>query len=313
MRVRHLRQLALPLALLTATLPASAATIQFDFRFDDTGFFTQARRNVLEAAGAFWSGVLADTLNAITPSGSNTWTAITTDPRNINLDVSVSNLQVAADAILIFAGATNLTGLAVGGPGGYNASGTGAFLQNVEARGEVGATLGATAGEFAPWGGTISFDSDRNWYFDADVSTTEAFSGFDFYSVALHEIAHVLGFGTSDAWFARVNGAQFTGALANAAFGGNVPLFGAGGEHFAQGTMSTVGGQPQEAAMDPDIAAGVRKHMTRLDLAALDDIGWDINYPLDPPPPPAPVHLPLPAWALCLLAGGIMVRAWRAV
>jgi hypothetical protein len=293
------------LSLALLALPASAATIQFDYRFDSGNFFTPERRGVLEAAGAFWSSVLADTLNAITPGGSNTWTAISFDPRNIALDVTVSNLAVAADTILIFAGATNLTGLAVGGPGGYDAFGSSAFLQNLEARGETGATTGPTASDFAPWGGSISFDSDRNWYFDADVSTDEAFSGFDFYSVALHEIAHVLGFGLSASWDAHVNGTLFTGALATAAFGGPVPL--AGIEHFAHGTMSEVGGRPQEAAMDPDIAAGVRKRMTRLDLAALDDIGWDINYPALP----TPMHLPLPAWALALLAVGIVVGAGR--
>jgi len=296
----------LALAPLALAPPAGAATVQFDFRFDTGNFFTAQRRSVLEAAGNFWSSVLADTLNAITPGGVNNWTAITFDPRNANLDVTVTNLQVAADTILIFAGATPLTGLGLGGPGGYQASGSTAFLSNIDTRGETGATTGLTASDFAPWGGSISFDSGRNWYFDADTSTDEAFSGFDFYSVALHEIAHVLGFGVSDSWAARVNGALFTGPLATAAFGGHVPLNAANGDHFAASTMSEVGGRTQEAAMDPNIAAGVRKRMTTLDLAAMDDIGWEINYPA-----PAPVRVPLPTWALLVLGAGIVLRARR--
>ena len=47
--------------------------------------------------------------------------------------------------------------------------------------------------------------------------------------------------------------------------------------HWADGTPSNVfpGGAPQEAAMDPDISSGNRKVFTDLDVAALDDIGWD--------------------------------------
>jgi hypothetical protein len=37
-----------------------------------------------------------------------------------------------------------------------------------------------------------------------------------------------------------------------------------------------VNGSPQEAAMDPDIANGQRKHFTDLDFAAMDDIGWQV-------------------------------------
>ena len=38
----------------------------------------------------------------------------------------------------------------------------------------------------------------------------------------------------------------------------------------------------QEAALDPDITTGTRKHLTKLDAAALTDIGWTV---VAPPPP----------------------------
>ena len=47
------------------------------------------------------------------------------------------------------------------------------------------------------------------------------------------------------------------------------------GGHWVEGTFSS----GQEAAMDPTIGSGRRKLLTRLDLAALDDIGWEIAGP----------------------------------
>ncbi|MFG0285302.1 MAG: hypothetical protein ACF8R7_12860 [Phycisphaerales bacterium JB039] len=45
------------------------------------------------------------------------------------------------------------------------------------------------------------------------------------------------------------------------------------GSHWVEGTFIT----GQEAAMDPTIGTGRRKLLTALDLAALDDIGWEIS------------------------------------
>jgi len=47
--------------------------------------------------------------------------------------------------------------------------------------------------------------------------------------------------------------------------------------------MSFVDGVSQETAMDPTISYGARKVFTDLDMAALDDVGWDIAaVPLPP-------------------------------
>jgi len=69
-------------------------------------------------------------------------------------------------------------------------------------------------------------------------------------------------------------------ALAAAAFGGgSVPLTSDEG-HWADGTMSTVFGYGGvgEANLDPTLATGAFKPFTDLDVAGLDDIGWDIDY-----------------------------------
>ncbi len=133
------------------------------------------------------------------------------------------------------------------------------------------------------------FDIDNNWYVDTDVSTAEPFSGDDFYSVALHEVAHILGYGTADTWFNQINGSnEFTGATSVAVFGGNVPLQ-PGGGHWLDGTDGSLDGIFVEAAMDPTLRVGTRKEFTPLDLAALADIGWEVTA------------IPLPMSALLML------------
>jgi hypothetical protein len=265
--------------------PAHAVTVQIDYTYDaaangGTGFFGvpgSAARNVMQAAADYFSAVLTDTLSAITSSGINAFNAVFTDPATLT-GRTLNSYSVASDTIVVFAGGNSTLGsstLGIGGPGGYTASGTGAFLNAVRLRGETAETQGSTATEFAPWGGSIAFSTAVNWYFDSDVTTTEAFAGFDFYSVALHELAHVLGFGTADSWANWLSGGIFTGTVSVATNGGGVAV-NSGQDHWAAGTTSTVGGQVQETAMDPDIAAGQRKRMTALDVAGLDDLGWDI-------------------------------------
>lgn len=274
---------------------AHAVTLQFDYSFDSNGFFTvPERRNVLEAAGAFFSSLLTDTLSAITPGGENMFTATLFDPSTLQTQ-NVANLPVAEDTLIVFAGASDALGedaLGFGGPGGFSVGGTQTFVDNVLSRGQGSDAFSAGATEVAPWGGWLSFSTTAEWYFDSDVSTTEAFAGSDFYSVALHELGHVLGLGTAASWSTFVSGGLFVGANATAANGGPVPV--ADG-HWLEGTMSQFAGLPQEAAMDPTLTVGTRKQFTALDIAALDDIGWDIA-----PPPPAATPVPVvpPGFAL---------------
>jgi hypothetical protein len=99
----------------------------------------------------------------------------------------------------------------------------------------------------------------------------------DFFSVAVHELGHVLGLGASEQWENWVSGSYFVGSAASAEYGGSVPLH-SDGDHWAEGTTSVVYGTaaPQEASMDPTITNGTRKRFTDLDAAALTDIGWTV-------------------------------------
>jgi len=86
----------------------------------------------------------------------------------------------------------------------------------------------------------------------------------------------VLGFGIAESWYNQINTSDntFTGEVSKAAHGGPVPL--GGSSHWDFDTESLSGGQVQEAAMDPDLLQGSRKRLTLLDVAGLDDIGWDM-------------------------------------
>ena len=263
--------------------------ILFDYTYDSDGFFNaQSRRDVLEAAAADFENRITDDLTAISPSGSNTWNAVFNNPTT-NAQVTLPNLAVPADTIIVYVGARNLpSGLGLGGPGGFNALASPAFLENLQTRGEAGVDPNsANDTDFSLWGGTIAFDNAVTWNFSLD----EPVSGQnDLYSVALHEIGHVLGFGTAESFRNQINGANnFTGPESVAVFGGPVPMsFDSNGNpdsgHFIEDTISVIPGTSiqQESAMDPQVTTGTRKEFTKVDWAALDDLGWELTTVDDP-------------------------------
>lgn len=283
-------------ALLAAGQPALAnIDIHFDYRYDSSGFFTGAnssRQNLLNAAASTFESSFEDNLTAITSSVSDSFDAKFFQPDN-GKSISIPNFSVAENQLVIFAGTRNLgSTLAVGGPGGYSIiSSDPGFIDNASSRGQAGA-LTSIETDFGPWGGAISFNSTSNWYFDSNITRDESFSGFDFYSVAVHELAHVLGFGGADSFDNLISGGSFTGPAVNALLGYNPPL--AGDSHWASG-LSYLG---QEAAMDPSIAGGQRKHFTELDAAAMKDIGWEVS-----PVPEAET------WTMMLAGLGLL--GWR--
>jgi len=261
---------------LALTQAASATiTIAFDYTYDTSGFFTPARRETLETAGTLVAH-FADDLATIVPSGSNIWEMQFRRP-DTNASVSVANPVVPADTLVVYVGARDLGGsLGIGGPGGYSVSGTTqAWIDTVAYRGEAGAA-GPTPTDFGPWGGAVAFNSDPTyaWHFGL-VGDLPASDQSDFLSVALHELTHVLGFGTTASWDTWVPGTAFTGSTSVAEYEGNVPLH-SGLSHWAEGTLGKLDGTLQETAMDPSLLIGTRKRVTDLDLAALADVGWEV-------------------------------------
>ncbi len=274
--------------MLVSCEPAGAITIRFDMSTDTTDFFGDGNPSgqaagalaaaALNEAGRFFKDLLADDLEAISPQGNKRWTAIYNHPSTGN-SVQSFNLDIPADTIHVFVGARDLGGNVLGtaGPGGHSVFfGGSAWKATIRDRGE-GTTQGEGATDFGPWGGSLAMDIDSIWHYDH--TTLPSFGRNDFLTVLTHELGHILGIGTADSWDNQVDDDDtFIGPMALNKHGGPVPLDAASANaHFASGTTSTVypHGTAQEVAMDPDIRVGSRKEFTLLDVAALDDVGWE--------------------------------------
>jgi hypothetical protein len=228
---------------------------------------------------------IVDNITPIAPATGDTWTTKFTHPGTGVANHAITNLNVPADTLKVYAGARNLGGaLGLGGPGGYDGSGSQAFVDALQFRGQSGAQQTVPT-DFGPWGGSITFDNTNGTQWNFNLAAPAAGKN-DFFTVALHEMAHVLGFGTSPSWGTFRSGTQFTGAKSRADNNGvNVNLYHleVPSSHWQVGVQSSVGGvgPNQEAAMSPTIPVGSRKRFTLLDFAGLDDIGWDIARPGD--------------------------------
>lgn len=259
---------------------AQAITLEFDYRYDTIGFFGAAEaptpaRKALEWAGRAFES-FSDSLAAISPGGANHWTAAFLDPTS-GQTTSLVDLSIAADRLVIMVGAYDMPGaqLGVAGPGTGAPAGGSAFQFSdaVTNRGEGNAQF-----DFAPWGGSIQFDTTtasgqpRAWHFD--VETAPGPVEYDFYTVAVHELSHLMGFGTSGAFFSDRDAGAFIGAVTTSLYGGPVPL---DGGHWAVGVTSPPFADPQpRPALGPLLAPGARNLLTPLDYAALADIGWNV-------------------------------------
>ncbi len=258
----------LPLAVEPLEARENPVQLVFDFTYD-TGFFgnNAAARSELQRAANDLTARLPTQLSAITPGGGNTWTAKTFNPSNPSVNIQVSNLTVPANTLVVYAGSFAVGGseAGLGGYGGYSAQGNSAWFSTLEKRGHSG---------FAPWGGSVAFDPTANWNYDANGPTA---GKLDFYTVAVHELGHVFGFGTApafDKWVLSNSGSPtFNGPNAKAAYGGVAPPLDTSRGHFRQNT--TVNGAA--VSMQPTVLAGTRVPFSNLDYAALADVGWNVS------------------------------------
>lgn len=253
------------------TQTASPLDVRIDFRYDTLRFFNTAeKRRTLQAAADAIANRFQDELTAISSSGGNRFTAVFDNPAT-GQEIWIDDFSVGRNEIVVFAGAYDLPGtiLARAGAGGYRANGSQLFIENVESRGQTG----APSTDFSLWGGHVTFDTETNWH------TSESAAGlrplqYDLYTVALHELMHVFGFNVSAPAFARhVSAGRFSGPSTIAEFDTNgSPRLTPELSHFVDGTRDN----GQEPMMTPTIYPGARKSLTALDLAVLDDIGWEL-------------------------------------
>jgi hypothetical protein len=120
-------------------------------------------------------------------------------------------------------------------------------------------------------GGSIAFDTGQPWFYD--VAAPVPADAYDFYSVAVHELGHILGVGPSPSWAQQISDGLFHGPAASAEYGGPVPVD-PEQRHFASNVQDPVGGK---ASMSQGLSSGFRKAFTALDFAALSDLGWSLG------------------------------------
>jgi Matrixin len=295
-------------AVLLSAAPTRAVTVKIDYNYDTNNFFGAGNpqgtvagmqaKAAIESAAGFFTNILNDTLDRIeapvytSPRVTFKW-HWTMGFNHPSLDSTATRTDeiIAADEFRIYAGARNHAGstLAIGSPGQVvswgredmgnpNSEDTAqrtiiqnAFHTTLNTRGEISG--------FAAWGGSISFDADTPWHYNHPLPPTVGKT--DLYSVALHELAHTLGFGSSEAWNSLVSGSNFTGAASMASNSGSPVPLGAGGGHWQEGTNSIVygGATSQIALMGPSFPANTRRRLTALDAAGLTDIGWSVIPP----------------------------------
>lgn len=234
--------------------------IKFDYRFDESNFFTPERRAILEQAGDIWSSYIQDDFTPI-PAGETLSFTIDNNRQEITLDEPI-------DDLLIFASYSDLSD-----------------NENFLARGTFTASfiVGSDRQEriqgddFEPWLGKIEFNraAGDNFFFDQTPRSDDdiPFDQQDFLSLSLHEIGHILGFGVSDAFFAQVTDNQFTGSQSLSLNNGNPIPLDLNHAHIEEDFSL----DPQsDALLDEIFTFGDRNLPTDLDLAIFADIGYEI-------------------------------------
>ncbi len=248
-------------------------------------------------------------------------------------DVSV----LGADEVRVYVGSRNLSDntLAQGGraAAGYGIGGTafevdlvtavdnaaaafnaeyergGPVMSSLSSSVSIGATSAPFTLNFGPTVGHLWFDSDTDndgdrdtameldgfWHFD-HTSAVEA-GQFDLFSVAVHEIFHTIGFGTSKAFADQVADGEasgifdWTGPSVTSLLGTGENVLHTDASHInlSLSSLRLSDGLMQTPIMAPSIVSGARREITRLDVAFLDDMGYSVIPEIHPTSVLAPV------------------------
>lgn len=323
----------LALGLLSTAQPAGAINITIDYRYDSNDFFDpattsgQQARAALQAAASRFSEIITTSLGAVNLNDDNldarigfthpgtgaSWDVSGAVSSNTDALAQVPNgsaaeeyrgpWSIAADEWILYAGAQSI------GSAGFGGTGTGLNFTTTFSDGDSVLNRGfrstGSVNNLPVWGGAITFDNDgdRTWHFDH--TTVAPLSTLDFYSIALHEIGHVLGLSTNWLEWPETNSA-YTGSEAIAAYNADngtslstLNLQGSSDAHFQDGIydsnifsgaspnlVGTVGlDSPQDLLMEPtaNFTLSLRRfELTNVDVAALRDIGWQTIAPSIP-------------------------------
>ena len=234
--------------------------IELDYRYDKFGFFNNPlRREVLTAAANQWSSIINDDFDPI-PAGS------IFEIRHPSIDGAQVEivLEDDIDDLIIFVGARDISGntIGLGGPSGYSLIGDQYSLRVSDNFRGMGPSL-----NYEPWSGVLTFDTSVNWNFSLELPEENQ---DDLYTVALHEIGHVLGIGTSSTFKSLISGQDFVGNNTIALNSDALPL-----SKDKSHVADDINGN--NVLMDPTTAIGDRVQISEIDKAILSDLGYLID------------------------------------
>ena len=268
------------LASMLQAMPASAGLkFDFDYTYDANGLFDDpARRDAMEMAGHLVNWYV-DNLAALIPEGDNGWYAFLTKPDGTGMDL-IEEVPIAQDTMLVYVGGKPLNeqlAVAVALRPVATLESDPDWTELVAHRGQPG-SADDPASDFGAVGGSITFDTgETNWHFDISTRDLRA-NQFDFITVAMHELLHLMGMGVSKSFRDQTNEfGEFLGVNAVAAGSSTNPDLALDefDFHWQSGTKSLWNGRVQEALNAPGIYPGRRAYPTELDRAALIDVGWE--------------------------------------
>jgi len=268
----------------------AAIDIIFDYSYDTGNYFGDEQRYIMEqVAYVFESRMGGTTFTSSNPAdygGTSastpqfTFTNPTTGSSASIVPGSTSsegNVIGNANELVIFLGARSrgANPLADAGPGGW---GTGSYFPPdtwVDAM-----VAKDTTTHWEPKMGASSVNTDAAFYFDTDLTTHADAVGSgktDFYSVMVHEIGHIMGFTSSNA-FANYSAGNtsWSGANAKAEYNNqNIPLN--GDPHWATSISQVNVNCACHPSMLPSISVNTRTSFSSLDFALLKDVGYSIS------------------------------------
>jgi hypothetical protein len=302
-------------SLLLAGRCFAVQTVQIDLDYSNDTFFSANPTALasLNAAAQDVSNAITTSLGATVDSNSAT---VNDSSFSLNYRFNYPNpttgaiqfiddTTLPANHVRIFVGAQALSGtiLGHGGTGALDFTGTTAnvnqadyslAVQNVSAA--ASANMGRGAGPIirtasgTTFGvtfsirdgsniGSLTFNDTVNWQFDKNAAVAP--DQYDFYSVAVHEILHALGFSKdqSQSFSADVspsNSRNWLGPQVITQLGTGNDVLESDSNHITAGLTSPrlSDGLHQDAVMEASLPPGTRHTLTLLDLAFLRDIGW---------------------------------------
>ncbi len=288
----------------SATSSFAAIDIIFDYSYDTGNYFGDEQRYIMEQVAYVFESRITSGFSSTRPEDITGATGVTANLYFRNpttqsiVEPVIGSGSLTADGneigkeneLIIFLGARN-TGFSSSSVLA-SASATNSYVSSyssTSARDAWNARKNSkdTTSVFQPVAGSSQVNSTKSFYFDTDLTThtdAEVSGKVDFYTVMVHEIGHIMGFNTHNAWNANLSGSDWIGAeamkeysLQNPPNCEAVPLVSSTNPHWNLGLDYNKVNCGCHPSMLPSVSSNKRTTFSDLDFALLKDIGYSIS------------------------------------